>query len=77
MPSIYRYRRENSDGRIYAPDHNFATRRAALQMIGHNIVDNGHGVKRDAQTFTATIVDDVAATFGPYTFTLTKVKVAK
>ncbi len=49
-----------------------ATRRSALQWIGQTICDNGFGMKADVQRFSAKVLDGKAATFGPYTFTLTK-----
>lgn len=69
--TTYTYLR-TGNGHVHGP-YNGMTKRQALQLVGETLCDNGYAVKADAQRFAATVkLDGTPATFGPYTFTLTK-----
>lgn len=60
------------NGRTLAYD--FETKRRALQWVGQTLYDNNLATKADAQRFAATVtLDGTPASYGPYTFTLSKV----
>ena len=66
----YTYLRTNN-GYTHDP-YGGLSKRQALQLVGMTLHDNGTP-KADAQRFAATVeLDGTPATFGPYTYTLTR-----
>lgn len=74
MAATYTYRREGEGRELVYPG---LRRREAYSLIGEHIYYNGLASKRDAQTFAATVALATPATFGPYTFTVTRDKAAR